>query len=67
MNVILRAFYNVYNELAYGFLERVYQNAMASELSRLGVQVTRQMPLSVYFSGESSVSTWRIWWSRTVF
>ena len=25
---IIRAFYNVYNDLGYGFLEKVYENAL---------------------------------------
>ena len=29
---ILKIFYNVYNELGYGFLERVYQNSLFYEL-----------------------------------
>lgn len=27
-DIILKTYYEVYNELGYGFLERVYQNAM---------------------------------------
>jgi hypothetical protein len=27
-DIILKTYYEVYNELDYGFLERVYQNAM---------------------------------------
>ena len=29
---ILKTFYDVYNELGYGFLEKVYQNALYLEL-----------------------------------
>jgi GxxExxY protein len=29
---IIRTFYDVYNELGYGFLEKVYQNALFLEL-----------------------------------
>ena len=32
---ILKAFYLVYNTLGYGFLERVYQNALYFELIEL--------------------------------
>ena len=31
-NVILKVYYEVYNELGSGFLEKVYQNAMYFEL-----------------------------------
>lgn len=27
-NLIIKAFYNVYNKLGYGFLEKVYENAL---------------------------------------
>ena len=30
---IIRAFYTVYNTLGYGFLEKVYENALAHELT----------------------------------
>jgi len=29
---IIKSFYKVYNELGYGFLEKVYENAMLIEL-----------------------------------
>ncbi|MFA6215059.1 MAG: GxxExxY protein [Patescibacteria group bacterium] len=47
--LIIRAFYNVYNELGYGFLEKVYENAMAIELFRLGLLCRRQVPIKVYY------------------
>jgi len=31
-NLSIKAFYNVYNQLGYGFLEKVYQNALEQEL-----------------------------------
>ena len=36
---ILEAFYEVYNELGYGFLEKVYQNALFFELKSRGFDV----------------------------
>ncbi len=41
-NSIIKVFYDVYNELGYGFLEKVYQNAMFLELSSKGFQVEAQ-------------------------
>ena len=41
-NSILKIFYDVYNELGYGFLERVYQNALFYELKENGFQVEAQ-------------------------
>jgi len=49
---ILRAFYHVYNTLGYGFLEKVYENAMAVALRKMGIRVEQQVPISVYFEGE---------------
>ena len=49
---IIKAFYNVYHVLGYGFLEKVYENAMAIELRKLGVTFTQQSPISVYYEGE---------------
>ena len=33
---IIRAFYKVYNTLGYGFLEKVYENALFHELVKMG-------------------------------
>ncbi|MEL1245830.1 GxxExxY protein [Flavobacterium sp. DGU11] len=46
---ILKAFYDVYNELGYGFLERVYQNALFFELQTRGFKVEAQKRISVYY------------------
>ena len=46
---IIKAFYNVYNILGYGFLEKVYENAMILELKKLGLHGRRQVPLKVYY------------------
>lgn len=48
---IIKAFYNVYNELGYGFLEKVYENALALELESMGLRVGRQRPIKVYYLG----------------
>jgi len=46
---ILKAFYDVYNELGYGFLERVYQNALFFELKLRGFDVEAQRKITVYY------------------
>ena len=46
---ILKAFFKVYNELGYGFLEKVYENALAYELSLMGMDVQKQYPIKVYY------------------
>lgn len=50
--VIIEAFYTVYNQLGYGFLERVYENAMVLELQTLGIKVKQQMPIKVRYRGK---------------
>ena len=46
---ILKVYYEVYNELGYGFLEKVYQNAMYFDLKSLGYKVAAQKQIKVYF------------------
>ncbi len=48
---IIESFYAVYNALGYGFLEKVYENAMAHELRKRGFTVQQQMPIQVYYDG----------------
>ncbi len=47
--LVLKAFYNVYNELGYGFLENVYENAMAIEGTDLGLTINQQVPIEVIY------------------
>jgi len=49
---ILKAFYKVYNELGFGFLEKVYENAMVIELREMGLTVEQQKPINVYYREE---------------
>jgi len=49
---IIKAFYAVYNVLGYGFLEKVYENALAIELRRMGLKVVQQVSIQVYYAGE---------------
>jgi GxxExxY protein len=49
---IIGKFYHVYNELGYGFLEKVYENALAISLRKSRLTVTQQFPIDVYFEGE---------------
>jgi GxxExxY protein len=46
---ILQAFFKVYNNLGYGFLEKVYENAISIEIERRGGIVERQKRVSVYY------------------
>jgi len=49
---IIKAFYNVYNKLGYGFLERVYENAMLIELNKIGLTCEKQKAIAVYYNEE---------------
>ncbi len=49
---IIGAFFTVYNRLGYGFTEKVYENALALELRKLGLRVEQQKPISVYYDGQ---------------
>ena len=48
---IIKAFYDVYNELGFGFLEKVYQNALYLELKSRGLKVEAQKQIKVHFKG----------------
>ncbi len=49
---VIQAFYTVYNRLGYGFSEKVYLNALALELVKLGLQVELQKQIEVYYDGQ---------------
>lgn len=46
---IIGSFYHVYNNLGYGFLEKVYENALVLELKAKGMQVEPQKPIQVIY------------------
>ena len=46
---IIKGFYNVYNKLGYGFLEKVYEHALKIELTKMGLVVERQKVIKVYY------------------
>jgi len=46
---IIHAFYKVYNTLGYGFLEKVYENALIIELKKMGFHVSQQDNIKVYY------------------
>ena len=49
---IIRAFYNVYNKLGYGFLEKVYERSLMIELRKLNLRCENQYPIDVYYENE---------------
>ena len=49
---IIEAFYKVYNTLGYGFLEKVYENALLIDLVTMGLSVEKQKQIKVYYEGK---------------
>lgn len=49
---IIKAFYEVYNTLGYGFLEQVYQNALYKELKKMGYKCKPQEEIRVFYKDE---------------
>lgn len=50
---IIKAYYNVYNKLGYGFLEKVYENALIIELKKFELQCQKQTPIKVFYDAEN--------------
>lgn len=50
---IIACFYRVYTNLGYGFLEKVYENAMLIELNKNGLKAISQYPIKVNYNGVS--------------
>jgi GxxExxY protein len=48
-SAIISCFYKVYNKMGYGFLEKVYINALKIELENEGLLVEKQKPISVFY------------------
>ena len=48
--IIIKSFYKVYNTLGYGFLEKVYENALFLELKNQGFFVEKQKPIKVFYN-----------------
>lgn len=46
---VLDSFHYVYNQLGYGFLEKVYENSLIHVLRKNGLDVKQQIPIEVYF------------------
>ena len=49
---IINSFYKVYNVLGYGFLEKVYENALVIELKSAGFMVLQQQNIKVYYENQ---------------
>ncbi|MBP6431774.1 MAG: GxxExxY protein [Ferruginibacter sp.] len=51
-SLIIKGYYAVYNKLGYGFLEKVYENALAIELQKLGLNCKLQYAIHVFYDNE---------------
>jgi GxxExxY protein len=49
---IISSFFKVYNTLGYGFLEKVYENALVIELKRAELNVLQQQNIKVYYENQ---------------
>ncbi len=52
-NKIIKCFYTVYNTLGFGFLEKVYENALMIELSKNGLKAEKQKHIKVYYENQT--------------
>ena len=48
---VLEAFFTVYRALGYGFAEKVYENALAIEMGKCGLNFRQQSPIVVHYQG----------------
>ena len=48
---VISCAFSVSNCLGAGFLEKVYENALAHELRKAGLKVEQQKPISVFYDG----------------
>ena len=48
---VIGAFFEVYNQLGFGFLESVYSKALEVELLERGHRVDREVPVPVHYKG----------------
>ena len=48
---IIKVFFKVYNALGFGFVERIYHNAMIIELVNQGIRIETESPIEVHYEG----------------
>ncbi len=52
-DTVIGVFYEVYNELGFGFLESVYRNSLRLALLEKGLSVEQEVAVSVFFRGHN--------------
>ena len=55
---IIKVFYDVFNELGYGFTEKIYERALAIALEENGLKVESQVDYQVHFHGKMIVNNY---------
>ena len=50
---IIQCFFEVYRQLGFGFLEKVYEHALMIELQRKGLHARNQQPTPVFYNGQT--------------
>jgi len=53
IEAIIGVFYEVYNDLGFGFLESVYRNSLRLALLEKGLSVEQEVAVSVFFRGHN--------------
>ena len=48
-NKIIKSFYDVYNKLGFGFLEKVYEKSLIIEFTKQEIDCENQKPITVYY------------------
>jgi GxxExxY protein len=48
---VIACAFTVSNKLGAGFLEKIYENALAMELVKSGLSVIQQAPIKIYYDG----------------
>ena len=59
-HTIIGCAYKIHNVLGSGFLEKIYENALKIELSKLKIDVRQQHELQVWYEGYNMVLTTQI-------
>ncbi len=49
---IINSFYKIHNTLGYGFLEKVYENALVIELKRAELKISQQQNIKVFYENQ---------------
>jgi len=52
-NKIINCFYNVHNDLGFGFLEKVYERALIVELENKGIKFQEQRKIKIFYKNQN--------------